>query len=121
MLTRQALIFCKVEKAIKEMRNKKATRNDVHGDILKLLEENGFKLIRQLSTTYMKLHNYATISVKLQSLPYRGSKKLKKSSDNRTISHIAHTANVVARILRRSTEKKTKEYIQDQSRFRREE
>ena len=121
MLTRQALIFCKVEKAIKEMRNKKATRNDVHGDILKLLEENGFKLIRQLSTTYMNLHNYATISVKLQSLPYRGSKKLKKSSDNRTISHIAHTANVVARILRRSTEKKTKEYIQDQSRFRREE
>jgi hypothetical protein len=77
MLTRQAFIFCKVEKAIKEMRNEKATRNDMSGDILKLLVENGFRLIRQLSTTYMKLHNHSRISVKLPSLPYR-SKKLQK-------------------------------------------
>jgi hypothetical protein len=77
MLTRQAHILGKLEKAIKEMWNKKATRNDVPGDILKLLEENDFRLIRQLSTTHMKLHNYSRISVKLQSLPYRGSKKLK--------------------------------------------
>jgi hypothetical protein len=78
MLTRRALIFCKVEKAIKEMRNKKATRNYVPGDILKLLGENGFRLIRQLSTTYMELHNYSRIPVKLQSLPYKRSKKLQK-------------------------------------------
>ena len=80
MLTRQALIFCKVEKTIKEMRNKKATRNDVPGDILKLLGEKGFRLIRQLSTTYMKLHNYSRIAVKLQSLPYRRSKNLHKAA-----------------------------------------
>jgi len=63
MLTRQALIFCKVQKAIKDVRNKTSTRNDVPGDIPKLLEENGFRLITELSTTYMKLNNYSSISV----------------------------------------------------------
>jgi len=70
-----------------------------------LLGVNGFRLIRQ-STTCMKLHNYSRISVKLQSLPCSRSKKLQKTSDNRTISHIAHTANVVATVFKRSIEKK---------------
>jgi hypothetical protein len=69
-----------VERAIMEMRNKKATKNYVPGDILELLGENGFRLIRQLSTTYMKLHNSSRISLKLQSLPYSRSKKLQKAA-----------------------------------------
>jgi hypothetical protein len=51
MKTRKALIFCKVKwkKAIKEMRGKKAKGNDdVPVNILKLLGENGLKLMTQL-------------------------------------------------------------------------
>jgi hypothetical protein len=82
----------KVEKAIKEMRNKQAMRNDV----LRLLGENGFRLIRQPSTTqaYMKLRNYSGISVKLQSLPYRRSKKLQKAATNAQ-SATSHTQQML--------------------------
>jgi hypothetical protein len=37
-----------VEKAIKEMGDKKATGDDVPGDVLKLLGEDGLKLMIQL-------------------------------------------------------------------------
>jgi hypothetical protein len=38
-----------VEKAIKEMRDKKATGDDdVPGDVLKLLEEDGLRIMTQL-------------------------------------------------------------------------
>jgi protein-tyrosine phosphatase len=37
------ILQSEVEKAIKEIRNKKATGNDVPGDVLKLLGEGGLK------------------------------------------------------------------------------
>jgi hypothetical protein len=41
-----------VEKAIKEMRNKKAIRDDdVPGDVLKLLGEGGMKIMTKLINT----------------------------------------------------------------------
>ena len=41
-----------VEKAIKEMRNRKATGNDnVPGDVLKLLGERGLKILTKLIDT----------------------------------------------------------------------
>ena len=41
-----------MEKAIKEMRNKKATGDDdVPGDVLKLLGEDGLKIMTRLITT----------------------------------------------------------------------
>jgi hypothetical protein len=40
-----------VEKAIKEMRNKKATYDDVPGDVLKLLGECGLKVMKKLINT----------------------------------------------------------------------
>ena len=41
-----------MEKAIKEMRNKKATRNDdVPGDVLKLFGEGGLKIMSKLINT----------------------------------------------------------------------
>jgi hypothetical protein len=52
-----------VEKAIKKMRNKKATGdNDVPGDVLKLLGEGGLKTI----TKFMKLESGPRTSQKLQ-------------------------------------------------------
>jgi hypothetical protein len=42
-----------VKKAIKEMRDKKATgHDDVPGGVLKLLGEDGLKLLTQLINTY---------------------------------------------------------------------
>ena len=47
-----------VEKAIKEMRNKKATGDDdVPGDVLKLLGEGGLKIMMKLINTFMKLES----------------------------------------------------------------
>jgi hypothetical protein len=40
-----------VEKAIKEMRNKKATDDDVPGDVFKLMGEGGLKLMTKLINT----------------------------------------------------------------------
>jgi hypothetical protein len=46
------ILQSEVEKAIKEMRNKKATGDDdVPGDVLKLLEEGGVKIMTKLINT----------------------------------------------------------------------
>ena len=43
------ILQSEVEKAIKEMRNKKATGDDdVHGNVLKLLGEGGLKIMKKL-------------------------------------------------------------------------
>ena len=55
-----------VERAIKEMRNKKATRDDdVPGDVLKLLGEVGLKIMKKL-TPFMKVESGPSTSQKLQ-------------------------------------------------------
>lgn len=42
-----------VKKAIKEMRDKKPTgQDDVHGDMLKLLGEDGLRIMTQLTNIY---------------------------------------------------------------------
>ena len=45
------ILQSEVEKAIKEMRNKKATGDDVPGDVLKLLGEDGLKIMTKLINT----------------------------------------------------------------------
>jgi len=45
MQTREVFTFCEVPKAIKKMRDKKATGgDDVPGDVLKLLGEDGHSI-----------------------------------------------------------------------------
>jgi hypothetical protein len=87
-----------VEKAVWEMRDKKATRDDVIPEnVLKLLGEDGFT-----NDTADQQHT-AT-----------------KCSDHRTLSIIAHAAKIVARILRRRVERKTEDALgEDQFGFRR--
>ena len=48
------ILKSEAEKAVKEMRNKKATGDDdVPGDVLKILEEGGLKiLIKLINTIY---------------------------------------------------------------------
>jgi predicted metal-dependent phosphotriesterase family hydrolase len=48
------ILQSEVEKAIKEMKDKKATGDDdVLGDVPRMLGENGLKLMTQLLTAYM--------------------------------------------------------------------
>jgi len=56
-----------VEKAIKEMRNRKATGDDdVPGEVLKLLGEGGSKILKNQSKPYMKLESDPRTSQNLQ-------------------------------------------------------
>jgi hypothetical protein len=93
-----------VEKAIKEIRNKKATGDDVPGDVLKLLGEGGLKIMTKL-TLFMKLESDPRTS-RVTMISLRKKPQATKCSDHRTISLIAHTAKTVAKILRRKIEKK---------------
>jgi hypothetical protein len=55
-----------VEKAIKEVRNKKATGNDdVPGDVLKLLGEGGLKIVTTLINTIYETGEWLRTSQKL--------------------------------------------------------
>ena len=62
------ILQSEVEKAIKEMRNRKATGDDddVPGDVIKLLGEGGLKILTNLLTPYMKLESGPRTSQKLQ-------------------------------------------------------
>ena len=67
MQTREAFIFCEVQKAIKEMRNKEATDDDdVLGDVLKLLGEDGHSIETQLINNIYERGEWPMISLKLQ-------------------------------------------------------
>jgi hypothetical protein len=56
-----------VEKAINEMRNKKATDDDVPGDVFKLPGEGGLKImIKLINTIYIKLKSDPRTSRKIR-------------------------------------------------------
>ena len=108
-----------VEKAIKEMRNKKATGYDViPADVLKLLGDGGLKILAKLVNTIYETgecpKNFMEVTMIALKKP-----QATKCNDHRTISLIAHTAKIVTKILRR-IEKKIEEVLgEDQLGFRR--
>jgi len=109
-----------VENAIKEMRNKKATGDDdVPGDVLRLLGEGGLKIMMTLINTIYETgewpKDFMEVTIALKKKP-----QATKCSNHCTISLIAHTAKIVAKILRRRIEKKTEDVLgEDQFGFRR--
>jgi hypothetical protein len=110
-----------VEKAIKEMRDKKATGDDdVPGDVLKLLGEDGLKLMTQLINSIYVTGEWPRDLIEFTMIALKKKPKDTKCSDHRTISRIAHTAKIVVRILRRRIERKTEDLLgEDQFGFRR--
>jgi hypothetical protein len=109
-----------VEKAIKEMRDKKARRDDdVPGDVLKLLGEDGLKLMTQLINSMYVTGKWPRGFIEVTMIALKKKPKATKCSDHCTISLIAHTANLVARILRRRIERKTEAALGGQFGFRR--
>jgi hypothetical protein len=67
MQIRKALYILQSEmgKAIKETRDKKTAGYDVPRDVLKLLGEDGLRLMTLRATTYMKLDSRPKTSLKL--------------------------------------------------------
>jgi len=110
-----------VEKAIKEMRNKKATGDDdVPGDVLKLLGEGGLKIMTNLINTIYETGEWPKDFTEVTMIALKKKPQATKCSDHCTISLMAHTAKIVAKILRRRIEKKIEDVIEeDQFGFRR--
>jgi hypothetical protein len=97
------ILHSAVEKAVKEMRDKKATEDDVPVDVLKLLGEDGLRLMTQLINKIYESGEWRKDFIEVTNVC---SKEVTKYSDHRTISVIAHTAKIVARALRRRIERK---------------
>ena len=100
-----------MQKTINKTRDKKATGDDdVHGDVLKLLGEDGHSIETQLinniyeSGKWPSIFNEATRSAVKKP-------KATKCSNHCTISLIAYTAKTVARICRRRIERKTEDIL----------
>jgi hypothetical protein len=109
-----------VEKAIKEMRNKKATGDDdVPGDMLELLGKGGLKIMTKLINTIYETGEWPKDFTEVTIIALKKKPQAKKCSDHRTTSLIAHTAKKVAKIFRRSIEKKIEDALrEDQFGFR---
>jgi hypothetical protein len=105
-----------VEKAIKEMRNKKATGNDdVPGDVLKLLGGGGLKITTKLINTIHETGQWPKNFTEATMIALKKKPQATKCSDHRTISLFAHTAKILKRI-----ETKIEDVLgEDQFRFRR--
>jgi hypothetical protein len=86
-----------VEKAIKEMRNKKATGvDDVPGSVLKLLGEGGLKIMTNLVNTIYETGLWPKEFTEVTIIALKKKPLATQCSDHRTISLIAHTAKIVA-------------------------
>ena len=110
-----------MEKAIKEMRNRKATGDDdVPGDVLKLLGEGGLKILTKLIKTIYETGEWPKDFTEVTMIALKKKTQATKCSNNRTVSLIAHTAKIIAKIHRRGIERKIEDVLEeDQFVFRR--
>jgi hypothetical protein len=89
------------------MRYENATRyDDVHVDVLKLLEEDGLKLRAQLISNMYETGEWPNDSNEVTMIASKKKPQASKCSNHGTTSSSAYTAKVVARILRRRIESK---------------
>jgi hypothetical protein len=89
------------------MRDKKVTGDDdLPGDVLKLLGEGGLRLMTQLIKTIYETGEWPKDFNEVTIIALKKKPKATKFIDHCTISRIAHTGKIVARILRRRIERK---------------
>jgi len=115
------ILQSEVEKAIREMRNKKATGDDdILADVLKLLGDGGLKIMTKLINTIYETGEWPKDFMEVTMIALNKKPQGTKCNDNRTISLIEHTAKIVTKILRRRIEKNIEEVLgEDQFGFRR--
>jgi hypothetical protein len=104
-----------VEKAIKEIRDKKATGDDDGpADVLKLLGENGLRLVTQMINSMYVTGQWPKDFIEVTMIALKKKPKATKFSNHR------QTIKIVARILQRRIERKIKDVLgEDQFGFRR--
>jgi hypothetical protein len=91
-----------MEKAVKEMRDRKATENDdMPGNVLKLLGKDDVKMVTQMPKNIYKTGEWSQNSSEVIIVALEKKTRASKSSDHCTGRLIAHTANIVTRICRR--------------------
>jgi len=100
------ILQSEVEKAIKEMRNRKSTGDDVPGDVLKLLGEGGLKLLTKLINTIYETGEWPKDFTEFTMIALKKKTQATKCSNHCTIILIAHTAKIIAKILRSRNERK---------------
>ena len=91
------------------MKNRKATGDDdddIPGDVLKLLGEGGLKIMTKLSNTIYNTGEWPQDFTQVTMIALKKKTKATKCSDYRTISLIAHTAKIIAKIRRRRLKRK---------------
>jgi len=110
-----------VEKAIKEMRNRKATGDDdIPGDVLKLLRIGGLNIMTKLNDTIYNSGEWPQDFTEVTMIALKKKTKATKYSGYHMISLIAHTATIIAKILRGRIEKKIEGVLgEEQFGFRR--
>jgi hypothetical protein len=116
------ILQSEVKNIIKEMRDKKTTGDDdgVPGDVLKLLGEDGLKLMTQLINSMYVTGEWPRDFAEATMIAFNKKPKATKCSDHRTISLIAHTVKIVARILRGRIERNIEDVLgEDHFGFRR--
>ena len=97
-----------MEKAIKEMRNRKATGDDdtsIPGDVLKLLGEGGLKILTKLSNSICNTGEWPQDFTEVTVIALKKTRAT-NCSDYRTFSLIAYSSKIITKILRRRIEKK---------------
>ena len=89
-------------------------------DVLKLFGEGGLKIMTKLINTIYETGEWPKDFTEVTMIALKKKPQATKCSDHRTISLIAHTAKIVAKILRRRIEKKIEDVLgEDQFGFRR--
>jgi len=94
------------------MRNKKATGDDVPGDVSKLLGERGLKTMTLINTIY-ETGEWPKDFTEVTMIVLKKKPEDTKCSDQRTISLIAHTAKIVTKILRSRVEKEVEDVLRE--------
>jgi len=115
------ILQCEVENPIKEMKNRKATGDaDVPGDVLKLLGEGGLKILTKLISTIYETGEWPKDFTEVTMIVLKKKTQATKCNDHCTVSLIAHTAQIIAKIFRRKIEGKIEDVLgEDQFGFRR--
>ena len=110
-----------MEKAIKEMRNRKATGDyDIPGNVLKLMGQGGLKILTKLINIIYETGEWPKDFTEVTMIALKKKTQTTKCSDHHTVSLIAHTATIIAKILRRRIERKNEDvHGEDQFGFRR--
>ena len=102
------------------MRNKKVTGDDdVLGDVLRLFGEGGLKIMKKSINTIYETGDWPKDFTEVTVVALKKKPQATKCSDHRTISLIAHTTKIAAKILRRIEKKIEDVPGEDQFGFRR--